>query len=209
MAVFTPSYPLTFPTVSGVQTQSFSLVRNVAVSTSPFTGQDQVFQHEGEFWATQIKFPPMLKDKAATIIAFLLQLRGRRGTFKLGDQDRKTIQGVATGTIRVNGASQTGNQVALDGFANSTNNVFKAGDYIQINSYLYMVTEDVNSNGSGEANVKIEPALRQSIETISDNTIITYGSSAKTVWRMDDNTLGWDGDRVSRYGFNFSCTEAL
>jgi len=166
MAVFTPSYPLTFPTNVGVQTQRFSLVRTVAVSSSPFTGQDQVVQHEGEFWTTQIKFPPMLKVNAAPIIAFLLQLRGRRGTFALGDQDRKTIQGVATGTIRVNGASQTGNQVALDGFANSTNNVFKAGDYIQINSYLYMVTEDVNSNGSGEANVKIEPALRQGIQKL-------------------------------------------
>jgi len=61
MAVFTPSYPLTFPTVSGVRTQKFSLVRTVAVSSSPFTGQDQVVQHEGEFWTTQITFPPMLK----------------------------------------------------------------------------------------------------------------------------------------------------
>ena len=208
MAVFTPSYPLTFPTVSGVQTQSFSLVRNVAVSTSPFTGQDQVFQHEGEFWATQIKFPPMLKDKAATIIAFLLQLRGRRGTFKLGDQDRKTIQGVATGTIRVNGASQTGNQVALDGFANSTNNVFKAGDYIQIGSFLYMVTEDVNSNSSGEANVKIEPSLRQGIETIADDATVTY-SNTTTLFRLDSNETGWDTDQVSKYGISLSATEAL
>ena len=208
MAVFTPSYPLTFPTVSGVQTQSFSLVRNVAVSTSPFTGQDQVFQHEGEFWATQIKFPPMLKDKAATIIAFLLQLRGRRGTFKLGDQDRTTIQGVATGTIRVNGASQTGNQVALDGFANSTNNVFKAGDYIQIGSFLYMVTEDVNSNSSGEANVKIEPSLRQGIETIADDATVTY-SNTTTLFRLDSNETGWDTDQVSKYGISLSATEAL
>ena len=208
MAVFTPSYPLTFPTVSGIQTQTFSLVRNVAVSTSPFTGQDQVFQHEGEFWATQIKFPPMLKDKAATIIAFLLQLRGRRGTFKLGDQDRKTIQGVATGTIRVNGASQTGNQVALDGFANSTNNVFKAGDYIQIGSFLYMVTEDVNSNSSGEANVKIEPSLRQGIETIADDATVTY-SNTTTLFRLDSNETGWDTDQVSKYGISLSATEAL
>ena len=208
MAVFTPSYPLTFPTVSGVQTQSFSLVRNVAVSTSPFTGQDQVFQHEGEFWATQIKFPPMLKDKAATIIAFLLQLRGRRGTFKLGDQDRKTIQGVATGTIRVNGASQTGNQVALDGFANSTNNVFKAGDYIQIGSFLYIITEDVNSNSSGEANVKIEPSLRQGIETIADDATVTY-SNTTTLFRLDSNETGWDTDQVSKYGISLSATEAL
>ena len=208
MAVFTPSYPLTFPTVSGVTTQRFSLVRTVAVSTSPFTGQDQIVQHEGEYWTTQIQFPPMLKAKAAVVIAFLLQLRGRRGTFKIGDQDRKTIQGVATGTIRVNGASQTGNQVALDGFANSTSNVFKAGDYITIGSYLYMVTEDVTSNGSGEANVRIEPALRQGIETIADDATVTY-SNTTTVMRLDSNETGWDTDQVSKYGISLSATEAL
>ena len=208
MAVFTPSYPLTFPTVSGVRTQRFALVRTVAVSSSPFTGQDQVVQHEGEYWTTQISFPPMLKDKAAQIIAFLLQLRGRRGTFSIGDQDRKTIQGVATGTIRVNGASQTGNQVALDGFANSTSNVFKAGDYIQINSFLYMVTEDVTSNSSGEANVKIEPALRQGIEPIADDATVVY-SNTKTIMRLDSNETAWDTDQVSKYGISLSATEAL
>ena len=208
MAVFTPSYPLTFPTVSGVRTQRFALVRTVAVSSSPFTGQDQVVQHEGEYWTTQISFPPMLKDKAAQIIAFLLQLRGRRGTFSIGDQDRKTIQGVATGTIRVNGASQTGNQVALDGFANSTSNVFKAGDYIQINSFLYMVTEDVTSNSSGEANVKIEPALRQGIETIADDATVVY-SNTKTIMRLDSNETACDTDQVSKYGISLSATEAL
>ena len=208
MAVFTPSYPLTFPTVSGVRTQRFALVRTVAVSSSPFTGQDQVVQHEGEYWTTQISFPPMLKDKAAQIIAFLLQLRGRRGTFSIGDQDRKTIQGVATGTIRVNGASQTGNQVALDGFANSTSNVFKAGDYIQINSFLYMVTEDVTSNSSGEANVRIEPALRQGIETIADDATVVY-SNTKTIMRLDSNETAWDTDQVSKYGISLSATEAL
>src|SRR6056300_1237462 len=154
MAVYTPSYPLTLPTATGIQTQRFALTRIVGVSQSPFTRQEQVIQHQGEYWSATVQLPPMLKDNASQWLAFLLQLRGRRGTFKLGDQDRKTIQGVATGTIRVNGASQTGNQVSLDGFAISTNNVFKAGDYIQINSYLYMITEDVNSNGSGEADVK-------------------------------------------------------
>ena len=208
MAVFTPSYPLTFPTVSGIKTQRFALTRTVAVSASPFTGQEQVFQHEGEIWSTQITFPPMLKDKAAVVLAFLLQLRGRRGTFKIGDQDAKTITGVATGTIRVNGASQTGNQVALDGFANSTNNVFKAGDYIQIGSYLYMVIEDVNSNSSGEANVKIEPALRSSIETINDDTTVVY-SNTTTLMRLDTNELGWQTDKVSKYGISFSASEAL
>ena len=208
MAVFTPSYPLTLPTATGVITQNFSLTRAVAVTTSPFTFQTQVHQHQGEFWRTVISLPPMLRANANIWLSFLLQLRGRRGTFKIGDQDAKTITGVATGTIRVNGASQTGNQVALDGFANSTNNVFKAGDYIQIGSYLYMVIEDVNSNGSGEANVKIEPALRSSIETINDDTTVVY-SNTTTLMRLDTNELGWQTDKVSKYGISFSASEAL
>ena len=208
MAVFTPSYPLTLPTATGVITQNFSLTRAVAVTTSPFTFQTQVHQHQGEFWRTVISLPPMLRANANIWLSFLLQLRGRRGTFKIGDQDAKTITGVATGTIRVNGASQTGNQVALDGFANSTNNVFKAGDYIQIGSYLYMVIEDVNSNSSGEANVKIEPALRSSIETINDDTTVIY-SNTTTLMRLDTNELGWQTDKVSKYGISFSASEAL
>ena len=208
MAVFTPSYPLTLPTTTGIVTQNWGLNRVIAVTESPFTNQQQVFEHEGAQWTTTMTLPPMKKDKAAQWLAFFMSLRGRRGTFKLGDQDRKTIQGVATGTIRVNGASQTGNQVALDGFANSTNNVFKAGDYIQINSYLYMVIEDVNSNGSGEANVKIEPSLRSGIETINDNTTIIY-TNTTTIMRLDENKFEWNTDKVSNYGISFACSEAL
>jgi len=208
MAVFTPSYPLTLPTATGIQTQRFALTRIVGVSQSPFTRQEQVIQHQGEYWSATVQLPPMLKNNASQWLAFLLQLRGRRGTFKLGDQDRKTIQGVATGTIRVNGASQTGNQVALDGFAVSTNNVFKAGDYIQINSYLYMVTEDVNSNGSGEADVKIEPSLRSGLETIADDDTVLY-TNTTTLMRLDSNEVAWDTDQVSKYGISFACSEAL
>jgi len=208
MAVFTPSYPLTLPTATGIQTQRFALTRIVGVSQSPFTRQEQVIQHQGEYWSATVQLPPMLKNNASQWLAFLLQLRGRRGTFKLGDQDRKTIQGVATGTIRVNGASQTGNQVALDGFAVSTNNVFKAGDYIQINSYLYMVTEDVNSNGSGEADVKIEPSLRSGLETIADDDTVLY-TNTTTIMRLDSNEVAWDTDQVSKYGISFACSEAL
>ena len=208
MAVFTPSYPLTLPTATGIVTQNFSLTRAVAVTTSPFTFQTQVHQHQGEFWRTVISLPPMLRANANLWLSFLLQLRGRRGTFKIGDQDAKTITGTATGTIRVNGASQTGNQVALDGFTASRANVFKAGDYIQIGSYLYMVIADVSANSSGEADVKIEPALRSSIETINDDTTVVY-SNTTTLMRLDTNELGWQTDKVSKYGISFSASEAL
>ena len=208
MAVYTPSYPLTLPSVTGIKTQNWGLTRVVAITESPFTNQQQVYEHDGAQWKGTLTLPPIKKNNAAVWLAFFTSLRGVRGTFKIGDQDRKTIQGVATGTIRVNGASQVGNEVALDGFAVSTNNVFKAGDYIQINSYLYMVTADCNSNGSGETEAKIEPALRQGIETIADDTIVIY-TNTTTLMRLDSNDTNWDTDRVSKYGISFACSEAL
>ena len=208
MAVYTPSYPLTLPTVTGIKTQNFGLTRTISVSQSPFTKQEQVYQHDGEQWKATFTLPPMKKDSAAIWLAFLISLRGRRGTFKMGDQDRKTIQGVATGTILVNGAAQTGNAIDLDGFANSTNNVFKAGDYIQINSYLYMVSADVNSNGSGEATVYVEPSLRTGIEAINDDTTVIY-SNTTTIMRLDTNFTNWDSNHVSVYGISFACSESL
>ena len=208
MASYTPSYPLTLPTVTGITTQNWGLERVVAVTESPFTNQEQVYEHEGAQWRATFTLPPMKKESAAVWLAFLMSLRGRRGTFKIGDQDRKTIQGVATGTILVNGDAQTGNAINLDGFANSTNNVFKAGDYIQINSYLYMVSADVNSNASGEATVYVEPSLRTGIEAINDNTTVLY-SNTTTLMRLDTNFTNWDSNHVSVYGISFACSESL
>ena len=208
MASYTPSYPLTLPTVTGVTTQNWGMERVVAVTESPFTNQEQIFEHEGAQWKATFTLPPMKKEKAAVWLAFLMSLRGRRGTFKIGDQDRKTIQGTATGTVLVNGASQTGNAINLDGFTASRANVFLAGDYIQINSYLYMVSANVTANGSGEATVYVEPSLRTGIEAINDNTTVVY-SNTTTLMRLDNNELNWDTDKVSVYGISFACSEAL
>jgi len=208
MAAYTPSYPLTLPTVTGVRTQNFGLSRVVAVTQSPFTNQQQVYEHEGAQWKATFTLPPMKKESAAQWLAFLMSLRGSRGTFKIGDQDRKTIQGTATETILVNGAAQTGNAINLDGFTASRANVFLAGDYIQINSYLYMVSANVTADGSGEATVYVEPSLRTGIEAINDNTTVVY-TNTTTIMRLDSNELNWDTDKVSIYGISFSCSESL
>ena len=80
--------------------------------------------------------------------------------------------------------------------------------HLNIGSYLYLVTEDVTSNGSGEADVKIEPALRQGIETISDDATVLY-TNTTTIMRLDSNETGWDTDQVSKYGITLSASESL
>ena len=71
-----------------------------------------------------------------------------------------------------------------------------------------MVIEDVNADGSGEANVNIEPALRSGIETINNDDAVIY-SSTTTLMRLDNNEFQWDTDQVSNYGISFACSEAL
>ena len=208
MAAYTPSYPLTLPTITGIKQQTFGLTRAISVTQSPFTYQEQVYQHEGEKWTGMYTLPPMLKNHAAIWISFLIKLRGRRGTFKAGDQDRKTIQGATVGTVLVNGASQTGNAINVDGLGTSVTGAFKAGDYITIQDYLYVITEDVNSNGSGEATLYIEPKLRSGIQAIADDAVVTY-TNTYTLMRLDDNKQNWTTDHVSKYGLAFSFAESL
>ena len=208
MAVYTPSYPLTLPTITGIKQQTFGLQRAVSVTMSPFTYQEQVYQHEGERWSGLYTLPPMLKNHAAIWLSFLMKLRGRRGTFKAGDQDRKTIQGATVGTVLVNGAGQTGNSINVDGVGATVTGAFKAGDYITIQDRLYMVTDDANSNGSGEATLYIEPALRSGILAIADDATVLY-SNTTAIMRLDSNEQNWDTDHISKYGISFSFSEAL
>ena len=208
MAVYTPSYPLTLPTITGIKQQTFGLQRAVSVTMSPFTYQEQVYQHEGERWSGLYTLPPMLKNHAAIWLSFLMKLRGRRGTFKAGDQDRKTIQGATVGTVLVNGAGQTGNYINVDGVGATVTGAFKAGDYITIQDRLYMVTDDANSNGSGEATLYIEPALRSGILAIADDATVLY-TNTTALMRLDSNEQNWDTDHISKYGISFSFSEAL
>ena len=208
MAVYTPSYPLTLPTITGIKQQTFGLQRAVSVTMSPFTYQEQVYQHEGERWSGLYTLPPMLKNHAAIWLSFLMKLRGRRGTFKAGDQDRKTIQGATVGTVLVNGAGQTGNSINVDGVGATVTGAFKAGDYITIQDRLYMVTDDANSNGSGEATLYIEPALRSGILAIADDATVLY-TNTTALMRLDSNEQNWDTDHISKYGISFAFSEAL
>ena len=67
----------------------------------------------------------------------------------------------------------SGKYINIQGFAHNTNGVLKAGDTIQFSNHLklYTILEDVNSDGSGQASVKISPALLSNVVT---NETVVY-----------------------------------
>jgi len=206
------SYPLSTPTNKTVAEITLIARNVVGVSTSPFTFKQQTYQFSGQRWEADIKLPPMQRVNAEEWVTFLTSLYGQKGTFLLGDPLGATAQGSASttaGTPVVNGASQTGGTLAIDGLPASATNYLKAGDYIQLGtgatSQLYKVLTDASSNGSGEATLDIWPDLRSSP---ADGATVVV-ANAKGVFRLNDNASSWNINNMGLYGIAFGAVESL
>ena len=206
------TYPLTFPTQTGVAAVEFTATDVVSVSQSPFTFSQQVVRHAGARWSATISIPPVKRSDSEYWNSFLLRLRGQFGTFLLGDPNGATPRGSAAsaaGTPVVNGASQTGNELAIDGLPASAVGYLRAGDYIQLGSgataRLYKVLEDVDTNGSGQATLNLWPDLRSSP---ADNATVVV-SGAQGVFRLATNDATWTINNAGFYSISFAAVEAL
>ena len=114
----TITYPLTPP--SGLNPSTFMLSRNdvVASAVSPFTLQEQVQRHQGQGWVLTADFPLLTAAQVDQWEGFLGRLKGKFGTFTMGDPRKTAPSGVATGTPLVDspGATLTTNASTASGF---------------------------------------------------------------------------------------------
>lgn len=204
----TITYPVAFPTQPGIKVSKFTMDDAVAMSESPFSFEQQVYEHQGKRWMVEITMPVMKRLTAGAFIARMAQLKGMKGTFLLGDPDARTPQGVATGTPLVNGGTQVGDTLVTDGWTHSVTGILLAGDYIQLGSgstqRMHILTSDANSDGSGNATLSIWPTLRGS--PADDAAIVT--SNCMTQFRLD-KPFNWSANEASTYSITFSATEAL
>lgn len=205
------SFPLTIPSNLKVINSRFRLVYSVGISTSPFTYAQQTTKNQGERWEGDVTLRPYDRSGAAAIQSFLARLQGVNGTFLYGDPDYLALgaRGTPTGTPVVDGGSQTGTSLNIRGLSAFVTNAYRAGDYIQLgtsgDSKLYMVTDDVDSDSSGNATINIAPKLKSSPS--DGDTIIHTG--AKGVFRLSNNAIEWASDRSSVYSIAFSFVEAI
>lgn len=87
----------------------------------------------------------------------------------------------------VNGASQTGGKLIIDGLPTSTNGLAFAGDWFEVNGELKRLTADLNSDGSGNGYLIFEPTLRASP---ADNTPVVFRSPMGKFMLAEDSA-GW------------------
>jgi hypothetical protein len=206
------TYPLSTPTNKTIASITLVARNVIGVSTSPFNFKQQVYQYSGQRWEADITLPRMAREDAEQWVAFLMSLYGQKGTFLLGDPLGGTARGsasTAAGTPVVNGASQTGGTLNIDGLPASATGYLKAGDYIQLGSaatsQLYKVLADADSNSSGEASLDIYPNLRSSP---ADGATVVV-SNAKGLFRLASNETSWNINNLAFYGITFGAVESL
>lgn len=206
------TYPLNFPTTTGITNIQLQALNSVAISQSPFSFRQQVVAHSGQRWGANITIPPLKREQAEEWVSFLLSLKGQVGTFLMGDPNCKIPRGSASssaGTPKVNGGSQTGNTLAIDGLPNNVTGYLKAGDYIQLgsgtNTQFYKTLTDTNTTAGGNALLDIYPNLR-SAPADNETVIVT---DAKGIFRLQTSQTNWSIDSASVYGITFTAVEVL
>jgi len=175
----------TFPASPVASSASISSQQNTIVSTTT-SGRRQARQIDGQRFRMTISFPPMTRAEFAPINAFIMKQRSQLESFTYSPPTVSTTLGLATGVIRNDGIVSAGTTTCtIDGMANSTTGVFKAGDYFRFTGQtkVYMIVADVSSNGSGSGTLTFEPPLRTAV---ADNTILIYSSVDFTLGLVAD-----------------------
>ena len=191
-----------FPNIEPNSGSSFSLQSNTRIFESTLTRDTQTVVTPGSRWAIGLVFKNLNAEEQRKMLSFFAQCQGMAGRFLLYDHARPYPRGTATGTPLINGADQTGRTLATDGWSISSN-VLLEGDYFSVvtpkGRELKIITEDIASDASGEADLKFSPALRN---PPSDNAAITT-DKPQAVFRLTrddveltDNVNGYADTRL-------------
>lgn len=203
------TYPLTAPSSVPAQIR-MNPMAVIGLSESPFTLEQEVYEHQGQVWRMEVSLPPMERAEAEEWISFLLSLNGRQGTFLMGDPVGATPRGSAPGTPLVDGAGQQRSKtLATKGWTASQSGILLPGDYIQVGSgsstRLYKNLTTANSDADGKATLDIWPRNRDALANEAE--IVTANTVGR--WRLSSNEMPWDIGEAQVYGISFGCVEAL
>ncbi len=185
------TYPLSFPAL-GVQGIVIRRGNAGGMTSSPYTGSQEVYRYPGQWWGADVTFRPANLQQAGKIEAFLNLLEGTYGTFLMGDPMRPVPLGGASsspGTPLVNGAqSKRANVLNIKGGAHSITGWLLAGDYIQLGSglstHLHQVCADANTDSGGNAALILWPRLRADVA--DGDTVVVSG--CKGLFRLPQAT---------------------
>ncbi len=172
---------ITLPATPKPQTMAWRLVQPAQNNVSSWTGARQVVASGRGWWECQIGLPPIVGTSTFNAWrAFTALMRGAANDVQIPVDP--TAQSAIANTMSVNGASQTGRTLNVDGLPNSTT-VLNAGQFVTVGNQLLQLTANVTTNGSGQATLSFEPALRASP---ADNATVEFKNPYCLMYLVED-----------------------
>ena len=166
---------------------SWQLVSNQRQMVSPHTKAIQTEQRGGQHWLCTLAFRGLVRAELRALQAFIGVVISGADNFTMPAFGHFAA-GTGAGNPRVRGESQTGTELATDGWTTSAAGVLLAGAMISVGGELKQVGFDVDADAGGLATVTISPEIHQSPD---DNSLIV--TSAPTgIFRLVMDAAGWD-----------------
>jgi len=179
------TFPTTGFTAMELQTNTRSRL------TESISGQTQRLKSGAQYWSFKLKSPPLSRSDFNAIYSFIVQQDGQVEAFTVVPPVISSTTGTAAGTVTVAdvntadplmGTSAGSSSVGVSGGTGT----LKKGDLIKFSNHnkVYMLTEDVDLDGSTVDQVSFYPPLVESVT--GGATTITYNSVPFTVFFNND-----------------------
>ena len=192
----------TFPTV-GFTTLDFQSNNNSKITTS-MSGRTQRIKTGAQYWSFKLQSPALSRADFFAQYSFVVQQEGQVGSFTIVPPVISSTRGTASGTVTVNATVAAGQSAC-----NSTGGTgtLKKGDLIKFSNHdkVYMLTEDVNLDGSTVDTLNFYPALTTGI---TNTTTVTYSSVPFTVY-FDSDNLSYSANVDGTYRYQITCNEEI
>jgi len=210
----------TFPNTQGLIGLDFKNNQPNLISVS-VSGRRQAKSQGAQYFSFTVQTPPMTVAEHKKVMGFLASQQGQFEAFQIQLPNLSTPQGsVAGNVLDVAGAHTAGDKtINLDGGIASQTGYLKAGDMIRfidtvttvngvakaMNVKTYMVTADMDTDGSGAGTVNIEPGL---IDGVDNNSTTETNGVQFTVF-MAGQTQEYSSGLASFTELEFEAREAF
>ena len=194
----------TFPLQTGFTTTNFSSQTTSRGSVS-VSGKTQRIKTGAQFFSFKLKSPKMTRLQVDADFSFIAAQDGQVESFTIVPPVISSTKGTASGTVTVVNATST---TPLMSLAAGSKNVgvsggtgtLKKGDMIKFSNHdkVYMLTEDVNLDGSTVDQLSFYPPLTTALT--GGGQTITYNSVPFKVYLNSDTaTFSTSADGLHQY----------
>ena len=178
------------------------------LTNQTLSGKKQVRQIGSQYFSFTASMPPMQQEKAMEVFAFLQKQKGSFENFTIqAPLDNLGASKGETDILVAGSHTASDDSIALDGFTANTTGALKAGDLIKFANHtkVYMVQNDIDSDGSGALTVSISPNL---VTTLADNEAVTVNKPSFTVYLQSDEIM-YSTDASGLYTISFDVREVI